>query len=105
NARVAKVLEFYSYRLAEPDRRLVAVVSLFQRPVDVSTIRKVARQAAANTPLADWSASDITDAVRRRLAGLLSWNPDATVSAHPLVREAFRPFVLTGEAAQQTSDI
>ena len=33
-------------------------------------------------------------AVRGRLAGLASWHPDGTISAHPLVRDTFRPLVL-----------
>ncbi len=43
-------------------------------------------------------------AVRERLAGLAAWHPDATISAHPLVRDTFRPLALPAAAtAAQTS--
>jgi tetratricopeptide (TPR) repeat protein len=37
-------------------------------------------------------------AVRERLAGLASWHPDGTISAHPLVRDTFRPLALPAAA-------
>ena len=41
-------------------------------------------------------------AVTGRLGGLASWHPDGTISAHPLVRDAFRRLVLdaAGTAAE-----
>jgi len=37
-------------------------------------------------------------AVRERLAGLATWHPDGTISAHPLVRDSFRPLALPAAA-------
>ena len=43
-------------------------------------------------------------AVRDRLSGLASWHPDGTISAHPLVRDTFRPLALdAAEIAAETS--
>ena len=104
NVRVEKVLAFYGSRLPEPDRRLIGVVSLFQRPVDLDTVLTVAR-TGEHSALSRWTPDDVTAAVRRRLSGLLSVNPDGRISAHPLVRSAFRASVLTQSSARQTSDI
>jgi hypothetical protein len=104
NTRVGKVLAFYADRLSSADRRLIGVVSLFQHPVAVAALRRVARQAGAES-LDPWTPSEVEAAARGRLAGLLDWGPDGTVSAHPLVREAFRSYVLSGDAARSTSDV
>jgi len=37
-------------------------------------------------------------AVQERLAGLATWHPDGTISAHPLVRDTFRPLALPAAA-------
>jgi hypothetical protein len=94
SARVGKVLDFYATRLAEPDRYLVAAVALFARPVTPATVLTVAAHEAFRGHLSGWSPARVEIAARARLAGLLSWNPDGTLTAHPLVREAFRPLVL-----------
>jgi len=41
-----------------------------------------------------WTPQQVQHAARHRLAGLLSCHPDGTLSAHPLVRETFRPLAL-----------
>ena len=94
DARVGKVLEFYADRMAEPDRYLLAAVSLFARPVDPGAVLAVAAHEAFGSRLAGWTPAMVQAAVRGRLAGLASWHPDGTISAHPLVRDTFRPLVL-----------
>ena len=98
DARVGKVLGFYGDRLAEADRYLLAAVCLFARPVTPAAVLAVAAHEAFGGRLADWTPDAVAVAVRDRLAGLASWHPDGTISAHPLVRDAFRPLAL--EAAQ-----
>ena len=94
NTRVSKVLSFYAARLAEADRYLLAAVSLFTRPVSVGAVLTVAADEAFGGHLAGWTRSMVQAAVRDRLAGLATWHPDATISAHPLVRDTFRPLAL-----------
>ena len=94
DARVSKVLGFYADRLAEADRYLLAAVSLFARPVDAGTVLAVAGHEAFGSRLAGWTPAMVQAAVRGRLAGLASWHPDGTISAHPLVRDTFRPLVM-----------
>ena len=94
DARVGKVLEFYAARLAEADRYLLAAVSLFARPVTAEAVLAVAAHEAFGGRLAGWTPAMVQAAVRDRLAGLASWHPDGTISAHPLVRDTFRPLVL-----------
>jgi len=94
DARVSSVLGFYADRLAEADRYLLAAVSLFARPVDVGAVLAVADHKAFGSRLAGWTPAIVQAAVRGRLAGLASWHPDETISAHPLVRDAFRPLVM-----------
>ncbi len=94
DARVSKVLGFYADRLAEPDRYLLAAVSLFARPVDAEAVLAVSRHDAFGSLLAEWTPATVQAAVRSRLAGLASWHPDRTISAHPLVRDTFRPLVM-----------
>ena len=43
DARVGRVLTFYADRLAEPDRYLLAAVSLFARPAPADAVLAVAR--------------------------------------------------------------
>jgi tetratricopeptide (TPR) repeat protein len=104
DTRVGKVLAFYANRLAEPDRYLLAAVSLFPRPVQPAAVLEVARHEAFGDRLAGWSPAMVQAAVRSRLSGLASWHPDGTISAHPLVRDTFRPLVLdaAGAAAETT---
>jgi tetratricopeptide (TPR) repeat protein len=102
DARVSKVLEFYANRLAEPDRYLLAAVSLFARPVPAGAVLAVAAHEVFGDRLAGWTPVMVQAAVTGRLGGLASWHPDGTISAHPLVRDAFRRLVLdaAGTAAE-----
>ena len=102
DARVGKVLEFYAARLAEADRYLLAAVSLFARPVPAEAVLAVAAHEVFGARLAGWTPAMAQAAVRSRLAGLASWHPDGTISAHPLVRDTFRPLVMgaAGAAAE-----
>ena len=98
DARVGKVLDFYAGRLAEADRYLLAAVSLFARPVTAGAVLAVAAHEAFGGRLAGWTPGMVQAAVRERLAGLATWHPDATISAHPLVRDTFRPLALQAAA-------
>ncbi len=102
DARVSRVLEFYAARLAEPDRYLLAAVSLFARPVDAGAVLAVAAHEVFGARLAGWTPEMVQAAVRARLGGLASWHPDGTISAHPLVRDTFRALVMdaAGTAAE-----
>jgi tetratricopeptide (TPR) repeat protein len=99
DARVGKVLEFYAARLSEADRYLLAAVSLFARPVSFETALAVATHEAFGGRLAGWTAGMVRAAVQERLAGLATWHPDGTISAHPLVRDTFRPLALQAAAS------
>jgi len=94
DTRVGKVLGFYAGRLSEADRYLLAGVSLFTRPVAAGALLTVAAHEAFGDRLAGWTPEMVRAAVRQRLAGLATWHPDATISAHPLVRDTFRPLAL-----------
>ena len=102
SARVSRVLGFYAGRLAEPDRYLLAAVSLFARPVPAGAILAVAGHEVFAGRLAGWTPATVETAIRDRLGGLASWHPDGTISAHPLVRDTFRPLVMAaaGTAAE-----
>jgi tetratricopeptide (TPR) repeat protein len=102
DGRVGRMLQFYAGRLSEPDRYLLAAVSLFARPVPPDAIIAVAAHEAFAGRLAEWTQAMIEAAVRDRLGGLASWHPDRTISAHPLVRDTFRPLVMAaaGTAAE-----
>jgi tetratricopeptide (TPR) repeat protein len=102
DARVSRVLGFYSGRLAEPDRYLLAAVSLFARPVPAEAVLAVAGHEVFGARLARWTPAMVQAAVRDRLSGLASWHPGGTISAHPLVRDTFRRLVLeaAGTAAE-----
>jgi tetratricopeptide (TPR) repeat protein len=102
DTRVRKVLEFYSDRLSEPDRYLLAAVSLFARPVPADAIIAVATHEAFGDRLAGWTPAMVQAAMRERLGGLASWHSDGTISAHPLIRDTFRRLVLAaaGTAAE-----
>jgi hypothetical protein len=102
DTRVGKVLAYYADRLTEADRWLVAIVALFQTPIPTQTV--LGGHYALGAPLAGRSPGWVEQAARQRLTGLLSWHPDRTLTAHPLVRDAFRPLALTGDTAQLASD-
>jgi SIR2-like domain len=104
DARVTRVLDFYAGRMTEPDRYLLAAVSLFGRPVVPEAVLAVSAHQVFAGRLAGCTPSMVRDAVRGRLGGLASWHPDGTISAHPLVRETFRRLVLdaAGTAAETT---
>ena len=105
DARVTRVLQFYAERLSMPDRMLVAVVSLFSRPVPAVTASALGSGEALGHSFADWTPAHVETVARGPLAGLLTWHPDGSISAHPLVRETFRPLVLTGDTARLASDV
>jgi tetratricopeptide (TPR) repeat protein len=94
NSRVAKVLRFYSSRLPEADRYLLAAIALFARPVSPESVLVVAENAVFANRLDGWDPPRVRAAALGRLAGLLSWHTDGTVSAHPLVRDTFRPLAM-----------
>lgn len=75
DTRVGRVLEFYSARLAEADRYLLAAVSLFARPVDPGAVLAVAQHEAFGSRLTGWTPAMVQAAIRGRLAGLASWHP------------------------------
>jgi tetratricopeptide (TPR) repeat protein len=102
DTRVRRVLDYYAARLAEPDRYLLAAVSLFARPVPATAALAVAGHDAFGSRLAGWTPAMVRAAVRDRLGGLASWYPDGTISAHPLVRDTFRPLGMdaAGTAAE-----
>ncbi|MDQ6946765.1 MAG: hypothetical protein M3256_10990 [Actinomycetota bacterium] len=103
--RVGKVLAFYAAQLSESDRMLVAIVSLFQRPIAAVTVLALGQHDMLGAPLCGWSTARLEVAVRSRLGGLLVWHADASISAHPLVRDAFRPLALSQDAASLASDL
>jgi hypothetical protein len=104
NVRVGRVLDFYGDRLSEPDRYLLAAVSLFTRPVPAAAVLAVAGHKIFEFRLAGWTPAMVQAAVRDRLGGLASWHPDGTISAHPLVRDTFRSLVLgAAETAAETT--
>jgi tetratricopeptide (TPR) repeat protein len=94
DGRVSKVLSFYAGRLSEADQYLLAAVSLFARAVSAEAVLAVAAHEAFGDRLAGWTPGMVRAAVRERLAGLVTWHPDATISAHPLVRDSFRALAL-----------
>lgn len=91
--KVTRLLEFYAQRLDQPQRLLVAAVGLFTRPI---TARQLLTLTEHDTfqALAGWDEARVRWSVRGPLAGLLSWHPDGTITAHPLVRQVFRPLAL-----------
>lgn len=99
DARVGRVLEFYAHRLSEADRYLLAAVSLFARPVHATAVLAVAQHEVFGSRLAGWTPDMVQAAVRDRLGGLLSWHPDGTISAHPLVRDTFRRLAMDAAGA------
>jgi tetratricopeptide (TPR) repeat protein len=102
STRVGRVLRFYAARLSAADRNLVAAVSLFVRPVPVEAVLAVAGHDAFGGSLDGWTPAMIMAAAEHRLGGLISVHADGALSAHPLVRDSFRPLVLG--AAQVAAD-
>ena len=100
--RVRRVLEFYAGRLAEPDRYLLAAISLFAKPVPAQAVLAVAAHEAFGGRLAGWTPAMAQAAVQGRLGGLAACHLDGTLSAHPLVRGTFRPLVM--DAAPAAAD-
>ena len=105
DARVGKVLGFYAGRLGEAGRYLLAAVSLFTRPVTADAVLAVAHHEAFGGWLAEWTEEMVQAAVRDRLAGLATWHPDGTISAHPLVRDTFRPLALAAASTAATTSL
>ncbi len=102
--RVRRVLRFYADRLGEPDRYLLAALSMFARPVSAAAVLAVTGHPAFGGRLDGWTPAMVETAVRERLGGLVSWHPAGTVSAHPLVRDAFRSLALAAaEVAVETT--
>jgi len=99
DARVLRVLRFYAERLPEPDRYLIAAVSLFSRPVAVETVLALAEHEAFCGQLTGWTQARVIETVQDRLGGLVSLHPDGTLSAHPLVHDTFRPLVVAAASA------
>ena len=99
SARVGRVLRFYADRLSDPERYLLAAVSLFARPVPAAAVLTVAGHDAFAGHLAGWTPAMMETAVRDRLGGLAAWHANGTVSAHPLVRDTFRSLVLAAAGA------
>jgi len=102
DARVDRVLQFYAAQLAEPDRYLLAAVSLFARPVPAAAVLAVTGHRAFGSRLTGWTRAMVHSAVRDRLGGMATWHPDGTISTHPLVRDTFRPLVM--DAAQAAAE-
>ena len=73
-------------------------MSLFARPVSADAVLAVARHEMFGDRLAGWTPAMVRAAVRDRLSGLASWHPDGTISAHPLVRDTFRPLAINAAA-------
>jgi tetratricopeptide (TPR) repeat protein len=94
DARVRRVLQFYANRLTEPDRYLVAALSLFTRPVHPTAILAVAEHEIFSGRLTSWTRQKIEEVVHSHLAGLVTQHSDGTMSAHPLVRDTFRPLAI-----------
>jgi tetratricopeptide (TPR) repeat protein len=105
NHRVRRVLSFYAERLSTRDRAIIAIVSLFQRPIALSAVLVLGSSAVLDGALADSTPAELRAAVQLRLGGLLSLHKDASVSAHPLVRDTFRPLALNQASAQLASEL
>ncbi|MEV6299131.1 trypsin-like peptidase domain-containing protein [Actinoplanes sp. NPDC051861] len=102
--KIGRVLTFYAERLTSPQGHLAGIVALFTRPVTAEQILAVAHHRDLARLFEGWDSMRIRAAVRGPLAGLLSEHPDGTISAHPLIRDTFRPLVFgaAGVAADVT---
>ena len=103
--RVAKVLAFYARRLSAADQALVGIVSLFGRPVAPETVLALGAHDKLGSPLATWTEAELAAAVATRLGGLVSRHAEGALSAHPLVRDTFRPLVLSPDAADLAAEL
>lgn len=99
DARVARVLRFYAERLAEGDRLILAVASLFSRPVRADDVLLVARSSGFRNRFAQLTADAVLTAAQTRLSGLMTRYPDGSLAVHPIVREEFRKEALIAAAA------
>jgi tetratricopeptide (TPR) repeat protein len=93
-AKVNRVLNFYAGQLAEADRYLVAAVAMFTRPATPEQLLTLARHEVFGQRLDGWTVLRVQAAVGGRLSGLITDHPDGTITAHPLVRQTFRPLAL-----------
>jgi tetratricopeptide (TPR) repeat protein len=55
--------------------------------------------------LAGWTEGDVGAAARQRLGGVLTSHADGTLSAHPLVRDSFRPLAMNPGSVQLASQL
>ncbi|HET9656705.1 MAG TPA: SIR2 family protein [Kineosporiaceae bacterium] len=94
HARVGKLLAFYAGRLDPSARMLLAAVALFAHPITPAAVLAVAGHACFAGALTGWTEHTVTALARERLGGLVSVHPDGRLSAHPLVRDTFRPLAL-----------
>lgn len=94
DSRVRRVLQYYLNLLDPADRSLLACVSLFRRPVGAEVIMTVAAHHSFGGQLDGWTARDVEARVRARMSGLLSADRDGKISAHPLIRDTFRPLAM-----------
>jgi hypothetical protein len=74
---------------------------MFGRPVSAEAVLTVARHPAFGGRLDGRTPAMVETAARERLGGLVSWHPAGTVSAHPLVRDAFRSLALAAAGQDQ----
>ncbi|HET9656703.1 MAG TPA: hypothetical protein VFP72_15220, partial [Kineosporiaceae bacterium] len=94
HARVGKLLAFYGDRLDPSARMLLAAVALFAHPITPAAVLAVAGHACFAGALTGWTEQAVLTVARERLGGLVSVHPDGRLSAHPLVRDTFRPLAL-----------
>jgi hypothetical protein len=92
--RVMRVLSYYNSLLEPADRYLLAAVALFAHPVTANSVLAVAAHESFGGYLAGWTARNVEVRAQSHLMGLLSVRPDGSLSAHPLVRDAFRPLAM-----------
>ena len=103
--RVTKVLNFYARNLSSAQRVLISIIAMFPRPVPVDAILALGENEAFGMALKGWTTSIVERTVRQSLNGLLAWYGDETVSAHPLVRDAFKESIMSPARAREVSSI
>ena len=95
------MLELLRRPAGRADRYLLAAVSLFSRPVPADAVLSVAGHEAFGGCLAGWTERWCSPRCGRLPGWLLA--PGRDLSAHPLVRDTFRPLVRdAAEAAAET---
>ena len=82
DTRVGKVLEFYADRLAEPDRYLLAAVSLFARPVEPTPSSRSPRIRCSE---ADWPGGPRPWSRRWCGTGWAAWPPGTRTGPSPSI--------------------